>query len=119
MPYMTQSPATARRDAPTIVPAFETGSDLLALVPKSALSARHIDIVVVGRRSGTAAVAEELKAASSQIGSAPKAAHHKSGSFGLQEAKETSVGHLHSLLHADVPAAALSALLSRFARALT
>jgi hypothetical protein len=101
------------------VPAFETEGNLLALVPKSALGALHtdIDIIVVGKSSGSTALVAALKSASNDFTNAHKRALRMSGSFGLQT--KVAAPHGDAAPGALVDASATTALLSRLVRALT
>ena len=117
---MAQPTEATRHPAAMTVPAFEAGGNLLALVPKSALSGQHtdIDIVVVGKSRGSTALAAEIKSASSQAGSAANKGRHIFLSFSLRDDEAVSAQNLNRVIHEGSGAPAMAALLSRVSRVL-
>jgi hypothetical protein len=102
------------------IPAFEADGNLLALVPKSALGQSHnIDIVVVGKSPGSAALIAELKSASRRLSTTSKRSLHASGSYILHTLVAASDRDLDVAVHFGAAAPATAALLSRLVRALT
>ena len=117
---MTQT-TTARPASPMTIPAFETGGNLLALVPKSALGEGHnaIDIIIVGKSSGSTALVAELKSASTQFTNAWKRGRRTSGSFSMQTRVAAPHFDVDLDVHVEAQGPATAALLSRLVRALT
>lgn len=95
------------------IPAFEAEENLLALLPKSALGAKHdLDIVIVGESPGSSALVAELESASRNAG--PLLRRQGSRSLHVKIPARLSAGDADRAPEAP----AVTALLSRLTRAL-
>ncbi len=106
--------APARQFSTTIIPAFEAGGSLLALLPKTALGRNHhIDIVVMDANTGSKALVAELKSYSTGAGTESKRTPRRVTSYDIDLFVQTYPDQDHGQ-----SATALTALLARLHRAL-